>query len=49
MRKSILLGIPLGLALLTAAGAFAQLTEKKVINLAPARKPGLQRSSVDPP
>jgi hypothetical protein len=49
MRNSIMLGIPLGLALLTAASPFAQLTEKKVITLAPARKPGLQRSSVDPP
>jgi hypothetical protein len=31
MRKSIMLGIPFGLALLTAASAFAQLAEKKVI------------------
>jgi len=38
MRKSIMLGIPLGLTLLTAASAFAQLTEKKVITLAAARK-----------
>jgi len=38
MRKSIMLGIPLGLALLIAASAFAQLTEKKVITLAAARK-----------
>jgi glc operon protein GlcG len=38
MRKSIMLGIPLGLALLTAASAFAQLAEKKVITLAAARK-----------
>src|SRR3984957_12343369 len=38
MRKSIMLGIPLGLALLIAASAFAQLTEKKVLTLAAARK-----------
>ena len=49
MRNSIMLVIPLVLALLTATSAFAQLTEKKVITLAAARKLGLQRSSVDPP
>jgi glc operon protein GlcG len=38
MRKSIMLGIPLGLTLLTASSAFAQLADKKVITLAAARK-----------
>jgi glc operon protein GlcG len=38
MRKSMMLGIALGLSLLTAASAFAQLAEKKVITLAAARK-----------
>jgi glc operon protein GlcG len=38
MRSLMILGIALGLALLTAAGASAQLAEKKVITLAAARK-----------
>jgi hypothetical protein len=38
MRKSIMFGIALGLSLLTAASAFAQLAEKKVITLAAAHK-----------
>src|ERR1700674_2945389 len=38
MHKSMMFGTALGLALLTAASAFAQLTEKKVITLAAARK-----------
>jgi glc operon protein GlcG len=38
MSKLMILGITLGLALLTAAGASAQLAEKKVITLAAARK-----------
>jgi glc operon protein GlcG len=38
MRSLMILGITLGLALLTAAGAPAQLAEKKVITLAAARK-----------
>src|ERR1700675_4851341 len=38
MRKSMMFGTALGLALLTAASAFAQLAEKKVITLAAARK-----------
>src|ERR1700691_4359543 len=38
MRKSMMLGAAFALALLTAAGASAQLAEKKVISLAAARK-----------
>jgi hypothetical protein len=38
MRKSMMFGIALGLSLLTAASAFAQLAEKKVITLAAAPK-----------
>jgi glc operon protein GlcG len=38
MSKLLIPGIALGLALLTAAGASAQLAEKKVITLAAARK-----------
>jgi glc operon protein GlcG len=38
MSKSRLLGIALGLAVLTAASAYAQLAQKKVITLAAARK-----------
>jgi glc operon protein GlcG len=38
MSKSMIFGIALGLTLLTAAGAYAQLAEKKVITLAAARK-----------
>jgi glc operon protein GlcG len=38
MRKSMMFGIALGLSLLTAASAFAQLAEKKVITLAAAHK-----------
>jgi len=38
MRKSMMFGIALGLSLLTAANAFAQLAQKKVITLAAARK-----------
>jgi glc operon protein GlcG len=38
MLKSIMLGLAFGLVLLTAAGASAQLAEKKVITLAAARK-----------
>ena len=38
MRSLMILGIAFGLALLTAAGASAQLAEKKVITLAAARK-----------
>src|SRR3984957_7082497 len=38
MRKSMMLGTTLGLALLTVASASAQLAEKKVLTLAAARK-----------
>jgi glc operon protein GlcG len=38
MRKLMIVGIALGLALLTAADASAQLAEKKVLTLAAARK-----------
>jgi glc operon protein GlcG len=38
MRKSMLLGIALGLAVLTATSASAQLAQKRVITLAAARK-----------
>ena len=38
LKAGFLLGTALGLALLTASSAFAQLAEKKVITLAAARK-----------
>ena len=38
MRKFMMSSIAFGLALLTAASAFAQLAEKKVITLAAAHK-----------
>ena len=38
MRKRMMLGVAFGLATIAAGGATAQLTDKKVITLAAARK-----------